>query len=72
MKTKEIDIRKTGSVQLPQEWKNGKAYILEGKDILVIKKYSVPDFSYVRTKLRQLKNKISQKDIEKAIDAVRC
>ena len=72
MRTIEIDIQKTNSIQLPQGWKKGKAYISEDKDILVIKKYSVPDFAYVREKLRQLKNKITDKDIEEAIAAARC
>jgi len=72
MITKEIDIQKTNSIKLPQSWKKGKAYISEEKDVLIIKKYSVPDFTYVREKMRQLKNKISDEDIEKAIDAARC
>ena len=71
MKTIKIDIQKTNSITFPQGWEKGQAYISEDKDILIIKKYSVPDFAYVREKLRQLKNKISDQDIEEAIDAAR-
>ena len=71
MKSKEIDIRKNESIKLPQSWTNGRAYILESKDILIVKKYSVPDFSYVRAKLRKIKDKVSQKDIDLAVKATR-
>ncbi|MEK7142772.1 MAG: hypothetical protein AAB785_01045 [Patescibacteria group bacterium] len=71
MKSKEIDVQKNESIKLPRNWKNGKAYVLESNDIIVIKKYSVPDFAYVRSKLRKIKDKISQKDINLAIKAVR-
>ena len=71
MKAKEINIQEDESIKLPRSWKNGKAYVLESKDVLVIKKYSVPDFSYVRPKLRKLKDKISQRDIDLAIRATR-
>ena len=71
MKSKEIDIQKNESIKLPQNWEKGKAYILESNDIIVIKKYAVPDFAYVRSKLRKIKDKISQRDINLATKAAR-
>jgi len=71
MRPREIDIQKINSIKLPRGWRQGKAYIIENKDVLIVKKYSVPDFSYVRSNLRQLKDRISQKDINQAINSVR-
>lgn len=71
MTTREIDIQKNESIKLPSGWRSGKAYIFEDKNTLIVKKSSTPDFSYVREKLRKLKNKISQKDINQAIKSAR-
>jgi len=71
MVTKEIDARKIKSIKLPRSLRNGKVFVIENKDSLLIKKITTPDFCYVRKKLRKLKNKISQKDINEAIEKIR-
>ena len=71
MTTREIDTKKIESIKLPRSWKNGKAYVFESEDTIIVKKIQNPDLSYVREKLRKLKNKISQKDINQAVEDAR-
>ena len=71
MTTREIDTRKIESIKLPKSWKNGKAYIFEDKDTIIVKKVQTPDFSYVREKLRTIEGQITEEEIEQAVQAYR-
>ena len=71
MKTKEIDARQIKTIKLPPALRKGRVFVIEGEDSIMFKKIGSPDFAYVRKKLRKLKKKISQKDIDQAIKAVR-
>ena len=71
MRTKEIDTKKISSITLPNSLRDGRAFVIEGKDTLIVKKSSITAFSYTRERLRLLKDKISQKDIDKAVRAAR-
>lgn len=71
MKTKEIDTKKTTSIQLPPSFRNSKIYIVEGKDIVIIKKLQKPALGAVRQRLKALKGVISQAEINKEIQNYR-
>lgn len=71
MKTKEFDATKIQSIKLPSFLRQGKIFVNEIEDALIIKKNPVPNFRYVRQKLKALKNKVSKQEIERAIQAVR-
>lgn len=71
MKTREINAQKISSIKLPASFRKGKLFVLETQETMIIRKSPVFDFSYVREKLRKVKDKISQEDIEKAIQAAR-
>ncbi len=71
MTTREIDTRKIGSIKLPKSWKDGKAYIFEDKDTILVKKVQTPNFSQVRDKLKAIKGQITEKEIEQAVQAYR-
>jgi len=71
MKKREINTQQITSIKLPQSLRRGRVFVIEDKDILIVKKNATGDFSYVRKKLRKLDKKISQKDIDRAIQTAR-
>jgi len=71
MRTREIDTKKTDFIRLPVSFKNGKAFVVEDNETLLVKKIQAPTISQVREKLRTIKGKISEEEIEREIQAYR-
>ena len=68
MKTREIDVTKNREVKIPSSWK-GKVRIFSFKDAILIKRVeeSALTLSEILEETKQLRDKISEKDIQEAI-----
>lgn len=71
MRVKEFDARKVSSIPLPPYLRGGTLFVTEARNTLIVKRQQPSDFRYVREGLKKLRNKISKRDIERAIAAAR-
>lgn len=71
MKTKMMTMDNISTIELPNYFKQGKVFIFQNNDFLMIKKSPVIDFSYVRNKLKKIGKNISQQDINQAVLSAR-
>lgn len=71
MKTREIDTTKIDSIKLPDSFKNGRVFVIEDDESLFVKKIRTPDMAYTREKLKVVKGKISEREIEQEVQAYR-
>jgi hypothetical protein len=71
MKTKEIDARQIRTIKFPPALRRGKVFVIEGKDLIMFKKMESPALSEVRQKLKSIKGKITETEINQEIQNYR-
>ena len=71
MKTKEINTQQISSIKLPKSFRNGKAFVIQNKDTLTIKKIQTSSLSEIRQKLKLIQGTITEEEIDQEVQRYR-
>ena len=71
MRTREIDAQQVSSIPMLKSLRKGKVFVMEDKDIIIIKKTPPLFLSEIRNKLKNCKGEITEREINREVQRYR-